>query len=154
MKKEEFIQDIICQVLVGSKSRELIYSVLNEFIPGYEKIGLDYANNPHNESFKFQSKDEMINCYINALNVSQTFYWNKYIENPDKIMVGVNITNDNQIVFSLTFNGTLKTEAEYYLRFKKFLNSDIGIISYINPAVYDNGQDFETKYGSIKYDFE
>ena len=31
-------------------------------------------------------------------------------------MVGANITNDNQIVFSLTFNGTLKTEAEYYLR--------------------------------------
>lgn len=154
MKKTEIILDIICQVLADHKSKELIYSVLNEFIPGYEKINLDYTGKPDDESYEFRSEDEMLSCYIDAQNVSQTFYWNKHNENPDSIMVGANITDDNQIVFSLTFNGTLETEARYYLRLKKFLNSDIGVISYVNPAEYNNGKDFSLRYGNEKYEFE
>ncbi len=154
MCKEEFIRDIICQVLVLEKSKELIYSVLNEFIPGYEKINLDYTGKPNDENYVFESEDEMVSCYVDTLNVSQTFYWNKYEGNKDKIIVGANITDDNQIVFSLTFNGTLKTEAEYYLRLKKFLNSNIGVISYVNPAVYDNGKDFKKRYEKKIYEFE
>lgn len=147
MGKEEFIRDIICQVLVEKKSKGLIYSVLNEFIPKYETINLDYTSKPDDENYTFKSEDEMISFYINTPNVNQTFYWNKNKNNPDKIMVGASITNDNQIVFSLTFNGTLKTQEEYYLRLKKILNSENGVISYVNPAEYKNGKDFKNKYG-------
>ncbi len=154
MDKEEFIRDIICQVLVEKKSKESIYSVLNEFIPRYETINLDYTGKPDDENYVFKSEDEMISSYTETPNVRQTFYWNKYEENPDKIMVGANITTDNQIVFSLTFNGTIKTEAEYYLRLKKFLNSEIGVISYVNPAEYDNGTDFKNRYENKIYEFE
>lgn len=152
MRKEEFIRDIICQVLVEKKSKELIYSVLNEFIPGYDTLNLDYTVKPEDENFLFESEDEMITSYTETPNVEQTFYWNKYEENPDKIMVGANITMDDQIVFSLTFNGTLKTEAEYYLRLKRFLNSQIGVISYVNPAEYENGTDFKNRYGNEIYE--
>ena len=154
MDKKEFIRDIICQVLVEKKSKELIYSVLNEFIPRYETINLDYACKPDDENYVFKSEDEMITSYTETPNVIQTFYWNKYEENPDRIMVGANITTDNQIVFSLTFNGTIKTEAEYYLRLKKFLNSEIGVISYVNPAEYDSGNDFKNRYENKIYEFE
>lgn len=142
----EYIQDIICQVLVQDKSKELIYAVLNEFIPEYETINLDYTGKPDNENYKFESEDEMISSYIQTPNIEQTFYWNKYENNPDKIMVGANITTDNQIVFSLTFNGTQEMEAQYYGRLKKFLKSKIGVISYIYPAEYNNGNDFKNRY--------
>lgn len=154
MKEEELIRDIICQVLVTEKSKELIYAVLNEFIPGYETINLDYTGQPEDENYQFESEDEMLSCYINTPNVTQTFYWNKYHTNPDKIMVGANITDDNQIVFSLTLNGILKTEADYYLRLKNFLNSTIGVISYTNPAHYPNGADVKRRYEHLTYDFE
>ncbi len=154
MRADTHIRDIICQVLIDQKSTELIYAVLNEFIPGYEPINLDYAGKPNDEQYEFQSEDEMIQCYINTPNVKQTFYWNKYNDNPDRIMVGANITSDNQIVFSLTVDGNLKTEEYYYLKLKKFLNSDIGVISYINPVDYEDGSDFSLQYGKIRYDFE
>ncbi len=154
MEKEKLIRDIICQVLVQKKSKELIYSVLNEFVSGYETINLSYTGKPDDEKYVFESEDEMIGSYIETPNVRQTFYWNKYENNPDRIMVGVNITTDNQIVFSLTFNGTLKTEAEYYMRLKKVLKSKIGVISYMNPVEYDSGNDFKNKYENEVYEFE
>ncbi|MDW7690952.1 hypothetical protein R9C00_20650 [Flammeovirgaceae bacterium SG7u.111] len=154
MNELEYIQDIVCQVLVQEKSKELIYSVLNEFIPEYETINLDYVGKPDDEDYEFESEDEMISCYIETPSVRQAFYWNKYGDNPDKIMVGVNVTSDNQLVFSLTFNGTLKIESEYYLRLKKFLKSNTGVISYVNPAEYDNGNDFKLRYENEIYEFE
>ncbi|MFC4818448.1 hypothetical protein [Flavobacterium sp. GCM10023249] len=132
----------------------MIYSVLNEFIPDYETINLDYTGKPDDEYYEFKSEDEMIGCYIDTPNVSQTLYWNKLNDNPDQIMVGANITEDNQIVFSLTLNGTPETEAKYYLRLKKFLNSNIGVITYIDPAEYENGMDFKQRYKNVLYEFE
>ncbi len=153
MSEELFIRDIICQVLVDKKSKGLIYSVLNEFIPGYETIK-EYDEKHDDENYVFKSEDEMLSHYTGVPNVSRTFYWNKYIDNPDKIMVGANITRDNQIVFSLTIDGTLKTEAKYYLRLKRFLNSDIGVITYVIPADYDSGNDFKNRYANKFYEFE
>ena len=69
-------------------------------------------------------------------------------------MIGAHITDDNQIVFSLTFDGKLKKEETYYLKLKQFLNANIGGISYINPAVYKNGNDFKKRYENHRYDFE
>ncbi len=150
----EYIRDIVCQVLVQEKSKTLIYSVLNEFIPGYETINLDYTGKPDDDNYEFESEDQMISCYIDTPNVKQTFYWNKNDNNPDEIMVGVNITNDNQIVFSLTFNGSLKTEEYYYLKLKRILKSNIGVISYVNPVEYENGNDFKNRYENEVYEFE
>ncbi len=154
MAKEEFIRDIVCQVLVQKKSKELIYSVLNKYIPGYTKLNLDYTGKPDDMDYTFESEDEMISTYIDTPNVNQTFYWNKEEDNPDKIMVGANITTDNQIVFSLTIDGTPETEAKYYLSLKNFLNSKIGVISYVNPAEYNSGADFKNRYEDEVYDFE
>lgn len=48
----------------------------------------------------------------------------------DRISFGVNITDDNKTVFSLTINGTI-TLAEIYLNdLKQRLNSDIGVITF------------------------
>ena len=150
MGNEEFIRDIICQVLVTSKSKEVIYSILDEFIPGYEPINLDYTGIPDDENYKFKSEDEMISYYVATLDVQQTFYWQKDSDSLGKIMVGVNITSDNQIVFSLTLDGVKERETEYFNRLKHFLNSEIGVVSYVDPVDYEDGNDFASRYGFIK----
>lgn len=154
MNNQEITKDIICQVLVKQKSKEIIYKVLNEFLPNYEKLDLLPYSKIDDEDYIFESEEEMISYFIDTPNLRQTFYWTKSKENPDKMMVGANITNDNMLIISLTLDGTLKTETNYYLRLKQFLDSKIGVISYVNPAEYDNGQDFIEKYGLIKYNFE
>jgi hypothetical protein len=143
----EFTTSIICQVYAGQKSRKIIDLVLNIFIPGYEKLNLDYASRLDNENYVFETEDEMINYFIEINELAQTFYWNKYHDNPDKIMVGAHITSDNKLVMSLTIDGNKETEKKYFHRLKEILQSQIGVISYVNPVDYDNGQDFVLKYG-------
>lgn len=143
----EVIKDIICQVYAGQKSRKTIDLVLNTFIPEYEELNLDYASRTDDEDYIFNSEDEMINYFIENTGLSQAFYWNKYHDNPDKIMVGAIITNDDKLIMSLTFDGNKETEIKYFEKLKNTLNSDIGVISYINPADYDDGQDFILRYG-------
>jgi guanylate kinase len=134
-------------VYAGQKSRKTIDLVLNTFIPEYEKLNLDYASRLDGENYIFKTEDEMINYFIENTGLCQTFYWNKYYDNPDKIMVGAIITADDKLIMSLTIDGTEETESKYFEKLKNLLNSDIGIISYIDPPDYDNGQDFITKYG-------
>jgi hypothetical protein len=143
----EIIKDIICQVYAGQKSRKTIDLVLNAFIPGYEKLNLDYTFRQDDKDYIFKSEDEMINYFIENTGLTQDFYWNKKNDNPDKIMVGAIITEDDKLIVSLTIDGSSETERKYFEKLKEIVNSEIGVISYINPANYDNGQDFIIKYG-------
>lgn len=146
--KEEFIMDIICTVLSNKKSAEIIFMALNEFIPNYEKLNPDYACPPDKEDYAFKSEEEMVHFFIESKGISQVFYWNKYQDNPDGIMLGASLTTDDNLIISLTLNGTKETEFTYFRRLKTCLNSDVGVITYINPQEYEDGQDFIDKYGT------
>ncbi|WP_336731590.1 hypothetical protein [Chryseobacterium sp. VD8] len=141
----ELIKDIVCQVYFDGKSTEKIFELLHLYLPIYESLNLDYTSRIDSEE-GFTNNKEMIDYFVNKDHVDQTFYWNQYVNNPDKISFGVNITDDNKTVFSLTIDGTI-TLAEIYLNdLKERLNSDIGVITFINPAEYENGLDFKMKY--------
>ncbi|MGH1516211.1 hypothetical protein [Chryseobacterium sp. JK1] len=142
----EIITDIICQVYAGQKSKRVIDLVLDTFIPGYEKLDLDYTYPEGNKDYIFKTEYEMINYFIETPSINQTFYWNKYHDNPDKIMVGANITDDDQLIISLTVDGNQETEKKYFSLLKEVLQSDIGVVSYVNPADYNDGEDFILKY--------
>ncbi|PZP44362.1 MAG: hypothetical protein DI598_14610 [Pseudopedobacter saltans] len=142
----EITRDIICQVYAGQKSKRTIDLVLNTFIPEYERLNLDYAFNSDANGICFNTEDEMINYFINNNGLNQTFYWNKYHDNPDKIMVGVNITEDDMLIVSLTIDGNKETERRYFTKLKEILKSEIGVISYIKPVDYESGKDFIKKY--------
>lgn len=144
------IIDIVCQVYAGQKSKKTIELVLNAFIPDYEVLNLDYASRLDDENYVFKSEDEMINYFIENKGLTQTFYWTKRLDNPDKIMVGANITNDDKLIISLTVDGDEKTEKKYFQKLKEILNSTIGVVSYINPVSYENGLDFVAKYGKTE----
>lgn len=88
----------------------------------------------------------MIGYFIDMDYVQQTFYWNQNIDNPDRISFGVNITDDNKTIFSLTINGTIALAEIYLHDLKQKLNSNIGVITFVNPAEYENGADFKMKY--------
>jgi hypothetical protein len=141
-----FMKDIICQVYAGNKSLQKIKLVLNEFLPDYESLNLDYAAKMEDESYVFKSESEMLGYFIDTPNVQQTFYWNQVKNNPDRIMVGANITTDNQLVMSLTVDGTPEIESLYLNKLKTVLHSEISVVSYVDPADYDSGEDFCNKY--------
>lgn len=142
----ELIKDIVCQVYFDGKSTEKIFELLDLYLPKYEPLNLDYTSRMDSEE-GFSSNKEMIDYFVNTDHIDQTFYWNQYTDNPDRILFGVNITYDNKTVFSLTIDGTI-TLAEIYLNdLKQRLNSDIGVITFFNPAEYENGLDFKMKYG-------
>lgn len=141
----ELIKDIVCQVYFDGKSTEKIFELLNLYLPKYEPLNLDYTSRMDSEE-GFSSNKEMIDYFVSTDHIDQTFYWNQYVNNPDRISFGVNITDDNKTVFSLTIDGTI-TVAEIYLNdLKQRLNSDIGVITFFNPAEYKNGLDFKMKY--------
>lgn len=138
----EIIIDIVCQVYAGQKSRKTINLVLNTFLPGYEKLNLDYTYPRHDKNYIFKTEDEMIGYFIETPSITQTFYWNKYYDNPNKIMVGADITDDDKLIMSLTLNGTKETEKMYFDQLKSILQSDIGVVSHVDPAGYEDGEDF------------
>ncbi len=139
--------DIVCQVYAGQKARKTINLVLNTFLPGYEKLNPDYTYPSHNKNYIFKTEDEIIDYFIENPTLTQTFYWNKFHDNPDKIMIGVNITDDDKLIISLTVDGTKETEQRYFNQLKEVLQSDIGVVSYVDPVDYENGEDFIAKYG-------
>ncbi|HCC92736.1 MAG TPA: hypothetical protein DEQ26_00140 [Flavobacteriaceae bacterium] len=140
------IKDIICQVYAGQKSKKMIDLVLNNFISEYEKLNLDYALPISNLDDNFNSEEEMISYFIEKKEIDQTFYWSQVHNNPNRIMVGAIITDDDKLIMSLTFDGDKEIEKKYFNKLKCILNSEIGIISYVNPAEYENGKDFVLKY--------
>ncbi|MGV0979295.1 hypothetical protein [Empedobacter falsenii] len=140
------IKDIICQVYVGQKCKKMIDLVLNNFISEYEKLNLDYALPISNLDDNFNSEEEMISYFIEKKEIDQTFYWSQVHNNPNRIMVGAIITDDDKLIMSLTFDGDKEIEKKYFNKLKCILNSEIGIISYVNPAEYENGKDFVLKY--------
>lgn len=148
----EIVRDIVCQVYAGEKSKNIIDLVLNTFIPDYEKLNTDYTFPPNNKDYVFTTEIEMVNYFIENKGLNQTFYWNKPLHNPYKIMVGANITDDDKLVMSLTLDASLETGEEYLNKLKEVLQSNIGGISFVNPMDYENGEDFVLRYQkSTKY---
>lgn len=141
------IKDIVCQVFAGQKSKGTIDLVLHTFIPAYDKLHSAYASRPDDPNYVFKTEDEMINYFLENKGIEQTFYWNQLQDNPRKIMVGAHITGDDNLIMSLTIDGDEEMKQIYFDRLKALLKSDIGVISYTNPAGYENGQDFLLKYG-------
>ncbi|SDI21394.1 hypothetical protein [Chryseobacterium jejuense] len=142
----EIVRNIICQVYAGQKSKTIIDLVLNIFLPNYEKLNPGYTFPPNNENYIFKTEDEMINYFIKNKALDQTFLWNKYDSNPYKIMIGANITDDDKLIISLTMDTTEEIMQTYFNKLKEILESDIGVISYVNPAEYENGRDFILRY--------
>ncbi|WP_164464380.1 hypothetical protein [Chryseobacterium sp. G0162] len=53
---------------------------------------------------------------------------------------------------SLTLDASLETGKEYFNKLKDVLQSNTGIISFVNPLDYENGEDFVLRYQkSIEY---
>lgn len=141
----EIIKDIICQVYFDTKSSEKIFELLNFYLPEHEPLSLDYSSRINDEK-EFESHEEMIEYFVNIDYIDQIFYWNQYIKNPNKIMFGVHMTNDNKTIFSITFDGTIKLAKVYLSDLMQKINSNIGVITFINPAEYSNGLNFKMKY--------
>lgn len=138
--------DFICCVLAKNRSKQIIYQVLNYFIPGYEKLEGNFTSPNDNPFYEFENEEEIIDYFCDNKSEETTLFWNKYYDNPDKIMIGAFFTSDGMLIMSLTLDPIIKIEQEYLEELKKLLNSEIGVITNINPPEFENGKEFINKY--------
>jgi hypothetical protein len=132
----EYLNGLICLVHVGEKSKTKIDLVLNHFIPNYQPL-----------NYEFQSETEMIDVFLNAKNVRQLFFWKDRNKGKYNYMVGANITSDNQLIMSLTLDGTEVGFEEHLLKLKKLTKSEIGACFYVQYPAFEDGTDFIKRYG-------
>ena len=149
-----FIKDAICNIYAGNKSRSKIELVLNTILPEFDEITALSFEHPIDPNFVFKNDKEFVNFFLEERNLSQTFYWNQSVNNPQNIMVGARITIDNKLIVSVTLDGFEEDVNRLYLKLKEILKSDTGVISYFDPPNYSDGADFIERYGQIKYEFE
>lgn len=124
----------------------MIDLVLTTFIPDYERLSGDYTFPPDDEDYVFASEDEMLEHFISNPTYETNFFWNQYKENPNQIMVGAFFTTDEQLIISLTLPANGEHEIAYLAKLKALLGSDVGVISWPNPPVFDDGADFIRRY--------
>ncbi len=139
---EKIVKDTICQVLVEEKSLQLLYKLLYDFLPHREELPSDYLGLSDGLGLSFKSEKELLNYFFSQALTDQTFYWNQYHHNPDHIMLGASLTFDNMMIISLTLDVSEIKAEEYLARLKKLSNSNVGTISYINPVIFDFGEEF------------
>jgi hypothetical protein len=138
----EQLNDLICLVHAGGKSKEKIDLVLNHFIPNYQPLDLDYMDHPIIENYEFQSETEIIEVFLNTENVRQLFFWKDGNRGKYNYMVGANITIDNQLVMSLTLDGMEEDFERHFLELKDLLKSEIGACFYTQYPHFEDGRGF------------
>jgi hypothetical protein len=128
--------DALCFALARDRTAATVYSVLNEFIPGYKKIAGDYAFN-HEVDLVFESEDGILN-YLEMNNTKKgVIHWNKHQDNPDGIMVGAYFLPDGKLILSLTLPASGIKEVQYLETLKRFLGTGVGVIYYDQFPVLD-----------------
>jgi len=137
--------DAICFVLSAKRTKEAVYSVLNEFIPGYKTIEGDYAFNS-TSNLTFIDEDEILTYLENNETERGAIDWNKKQNNPNGIMVGAHFTTDSHLIMSLTVSGDGSKEGKYLELLKSILNSTIGVIYYNLFPGFKDGEDFKRRY--------
>jgi hypothetical protein len=142
----EWINDIICSVLAKESTIQTVEMVLNTFLTEYEKLDPKTFDHPFDERRDFESEDELLRFYFHTKGLDQTFYWKGLNNELGSVLVGARTTSDQQLIISLTFDGTLVTENNYFNKLKSVLNSEVGVVSYVNPPEYQNGNDFLLRY--------
>jgi hypothetical protein len=137
-------KDIICHVLAQDCTEQLIYLMLDKYVPNRHPLNLDYA--AHLDGGVFKSESEMLRHFVVRDHKGQFFYWRSEGKPPDNLMCGAHITSDKKLVMSLTLDGTEARADEFLTALKSDLKSDVGVISHSIPAPYETGRDFELKY--------
>ncbi|UOQ76059.1 hypothetical protein MUN84_15785 [Hymenobacter sp. 5516J-16] len=148
MEKEIHL-DICCCALAKVRTKEVIYSVLNEFTPNHTPLRGDYGclHVPFNNlDYEFISEDAMLGYYVWHPIATCSFFWESKKDWAYNPTVGAFFTSDGFLIMSVTIDGS-EADAQHFLsRLKACLNSEVGVISHINPPDFLDGQDFFNRY--------
>jgi hypothetical protein len=140
--------DAVCCVLAAHRSRETIDRVLRTFVPNCEQLSNEYVSPPDDLGGSFSSPDEIIDYFVLNTNRAETFFWNQYENNPERIMIGAFFTEDGHLIISLTIPADGEVEHKCLAKLKTLLLSDVGVISYTNPPSFEDGADFISRYST------
>jgi hypothetical protein len=144
---DEPIVDVVCSVLARERSQAVIETVLSKFLPKREVLAADYAVSPNAPDYPFANEREMLDYFTENMDLSQSFFWNQKLENPDRLMVGAIFTCDGGLVMTITVPSRDKLPEHYLVQLKQALNSMIGVMWYHDPPPFADAKDFREQYG-------
>ncbi len=130
-----------CYVLTNKRTKQFIYSYLNNYIPNRHETANEYEfpQNSDNSTIIFRTAEELIDHLEKNKNDIHTIYWS----NNDKSEIRGAMcffTNDGQLIAGLyceTKSPDTTIEERHFMDLKNFCDSDIGYIDYEEPASHD-----------------
>lgn len=134
--------DAGCYVLSRERTPEIVYRVLNRYIPNHEELPGDYTF-PNNQPYhRFNTEHEIISFTSNKLDEEQLLLWN----GPSQIVVGADFTSDGMIIISVELPANGKDEYRILTELKTLLNSECGFVTHGSVLEFTTGQDFLDRY--------
>jgi hypothetical protein len=130
-----------CYVLTNERTKQFIYSYLDNFIPNRQETADEYQFPEYtdNPTTIFKTADELIDHLEKSQNDIHTIYWS----NKDKSEIRGAMcffTNDGRLIAGLyceTKCPDTTIEERHFKALQKFCKSNIGYITYEDPAPHD-----------------
>lgn len=137
-----------CYVLTNNRTKKFIDGFLNTFIPN-RKEQADVYEVPMDgkeTDEEFDSADKLIHYLELNVNTPHTIYW-RNLEDKEPRFANCFFTDDNNLIVGLACNADEKTENELLARLMSYCGTDIGYITYEQPAPH-NSLEFIEKVAS------
>lgn len=143
-----------CYVLTNSRTKEKVNEFLESFVPHREESADVYELPQYQEKtdITFEIDTDLIDYVVQNKNVPYSIYW-RNTEKSDLRHIMCFFTNDGELILGLSTETKFpNTEIEdfYFKKLQEFAESEIGLITYEEPAP-DNAKEFEEMIKARKH---
>jgi len=124
-----------CYVLTNNRTKNFVDRFLNTFIPNRKEQADIYEVPQYGKEIEkeFNSADNLIQYLELNLNIPHTIYWEN-LEDKEPRFANCFFTDDNNLIVGLSCNADDKTEDELLVKLMNYCGTDIGYITYEQPA--------------------
>lgn len=124
-----------CYVLTNNRTRNFVDKFLETFIPKRKEQADVYEVPQYGKETEkeFDSADNLIQYLELNSNIAHTIYW-KNLEGEEPRFASCFFTDDNNLIVGLSCNADDKTEDELLMGLMNYCGTDIGYITYEQPA--------------------
>jgi hypothetical protein len=136
---ENYLAD--CYVLTDKRTKEFIFSFLEKFLPDRDESADEYEIPQYSDSpiVTYKTANNLIDHLIKNKIDIHTIYWRN--NNHEAIQQAMCFfTNDGQLIVGLscqTKHPDTSIEDKYFKDLQNFCNSDMGYITYEEPAIHN-----------------
>lgn len=143
-----------CYVLTNRRTKEIVNKFLETFVPQREESTDVYELPQYQEKtdITFEKDSDLIDYVVQNKSIPYTIYW-RNAEKLDLRNIMCFFTNDGELILGLSTETKFpNTEIEdfYFKKLQEFAESEIGLITYEEPAP-DNAKEFKEMIKARKH---